>query len=222
MSGWFNSAWFGGGGGSARNSGPKSAIIKLREQKETLEKREAYLETQIHDQEDKAKKNVTANKNVALAALRKKKTLEGELERTQKQIATLETQISSIENANINYQTLEAMKEANKAMKDMNKKHNIDKIDNLLDELDEQMTNSNQIAERIGQIGETHNQIDESELLDELRDLEQEKLDEQMLSAGAPPVSVPNGVEKQKQTAKQIEEDDEEAELRKLQAEMAM
>ncbi|KAF3932060.1 hypothetical protein ABW20_dc0105077 [Dactylellina cionopaga] len=220
MSGWFSGSLFGGGGGSTRNAGPKSAILKLREQKETLEKKELYLETQIKELEDKARKNVTTNKNVAMVALKKKKQRESELDTTQKHIATLDTQISSIENANINYQTLEAMKEANKVMKDMNKKHNIDKIDDLLDNLEEQMTNSNQIAERIGQIGEQGNQVAEEDLLEEFQAMQQQALDDQMLGAHAPPLKEPSGPGKEKQPAQ--EEEDEEEELRKLQAEMTM
>ncbi|KAF3915044.1 hypothetical protein ABW21_db0202849 [Orbilia brochopaga] len=95
MSGWFNSAWF--GGGQSRSDGPKTAILKLREQKETLEKKETYLENQIQELDDKARKNVTTNKSVAKAALVKKKQREVELETTQKHIATLETQPEKID-----------------------------------------------------------------------------------------------------------------------------
>jgi charged multivesicular body protein 4 len=87
--------------------------------------------------------------------------------------------------------------------------------------------------------------IDESELDDELADLEQEQLDNQMLKTGTVPVSddvhrlpaVSNGESKSSTTSRVLtangllvkgkapvhaEEEDEEEELRKLQAEMAM
>lgn len=94
-------------------------------------------------------------------------------------------------------------------------------------------------------IGDT---VDEDELDAELEELQQEKLDEQMLDTGNVPVSdevhkmpaVANGESKTLPLnppflrgdqlmltkgvvkSKPVEEDDEEAELRKLQAEMAM
>lgn len=72
------------------------------------------------------------------------------------------------------------------------------------------------------------NQVDETELEDELEALQEEALAEEMLKSGTVPVrdeisrmpAAANGEIKGKQQA--IEEDDEEAELRKLQQEMAM
>ncbi|EPS39762.1 hypothetical protein H072_6437 [Dactylellina haptotyla CBS 200.50] len=236
MSGFLS--WFGGGGGSSNNTAAqtKTAIVKLREQRETLEKKEAHLENLAKHQEEIARKNVTTNKksmlstvspnmivvvaDVALDALKKKKEFESQLDKTRGQITTLDTQIMSIESANLNYQTLEAMKVAHKAMKDMNKKHDIDKMDELLDSLEDQMATSNQIGDRISQMGMA-NRVDEEELLEEFAELEQQAMDQQMLGAGAPPVSALNSADKNKQPAK-AEEEDEEEELRKLQAEMAM
>jgi charged multivesicular body protein 4 len=65
------------------------------------------------------------------------------------------------------------------------------------------------------------------ELEDELEALQQEKLDEELLQTGNVPVmddvhKLPTVANAEPSRAKQpIEEDDEEAELRKLQAEMA-
>jgi charged multivesicular body protein 4 len=88
------------------------------------------------------------------------------------------------------------------------------------------------------------NQVDEDELEDELEQMQQEQLDEQMTKTGTVPVSdtvhklpaAANGPRKYTNQArlafqglmtcivkgKAVEEDDEEEELRKLQAEMAM
>ncbi|KAL8953273.1 MAG: hypothetical protein Q9183_007340 [Haloplaca sp. 2 TL-2023] len=72
--------------------------------------------------------------------------------------------------------------------------------------------------------------IDEDELEADLAALEQEKLDEKMLDTGTVPVAdgltklpkAADGPLKGKSKAQAVEEDDEEEELRKLQAEMAM
>jgi charged multivesicular body protein 4 len=64
--------------------------------------------------------------------LRRKKQFEHALEQTQGQIMTLEREIYSIETANINKETLEAMKNASKAMKEIHGGLTIDKVDQTM------------------------------------------------------------------------------------------
>ena len=68
----------------------------------------------------------------AKAALQKKKHFEHALTQTQGQIMTLEREIYSIETANINKETLEAMKNASKAMKEIHGGLTIDKVDQTM------------------------------------------------------------------------------------------
>jgi len=180
------------------------------------------------EQEQVAKKNVSSNKQVARAALRRKKVHEKNLEQTTAQIAQIEQQIYSIEAANINQETLNAMKNAGNAMKQIHGGLTIDKVDQTMDELREQHALGEEIANAItnAPLGEP---IDEDELENELEGLEQERIDEEMLRTGTVPVSdvvnrlpsAANGELKGKAKV-QPEEEDEEAELAKLQAEMAM
>lgn len=65
----------------------------------------------------------------AKAALRRKKVHERSLEQTTAQIAQVEQQIYSIEAANINQETLNAMKNAGAAMKQIHGGLTIDKVD---------------------------------------------------------------------------------------------
>lgn len=158
------------------------------------------------------------------------------LDQTSAQIAQIEQQIYSIEAANINQETLNAMKNAGKAMKEIHGGMTIDQVDKTMDELREQQQLSEEITNAIqnAPIGEA---IDETELEGELEDLEQEMIDERMLKTGAVPVggdvlnapNVPNtkGELVADATLKLTcvvasKEEDEEEELRKLQAEMAM
>ena len=99
----------------------------------------------------------------------------------------VEQQIYSIEAANINQETLNAMKQAGKAMKDIHGNLTIDKVDATMDELREQHALGEEIATAIAgaPIGEA---IDEQDLEDELEGLEQEALDEKMLKTGPVPV----------------------------------
>lgn len=68
----------------------------------------------------------------AKAALRRKKVHEKNLEQTTAQITQLEQQINSIEAANINQETLNAMKAAGSAMAQIHGKMTIDKVDETM------------------------------------------------------------------------------------------
>jgi charged multivesicular body protein 4 len=220
--------WFGGAAAQKRKDTPKNAILGLRSQLDMLQKRERHLQTQIDEQDAVARKNVSTNKNAAKAALRRKKTHEHSLEQTVAQIGTLEQQINSIESANINKETLAAMNNANEAMKHIYKGLTVDKVDATMDELNEHNAMSDEIVNAITSrtLGDP---IDDEDLENELDELQQEQLDEQMLKTGSVPVSdavhklpTPASAEPVSNKKQAVEEDDEEAELRKLQAEMAM
>lgn len=219
--------WFGGGAQKKKDT-PKNAILGLRQQLDMLQKREKHLMTQMDEQDAIARKNVNTNKNAAKAALKRKKTHEHSLDQTIAQIGTLEQQINAIESANINRETLLAMQKAGKAMKDIHGGLTVEKVDQTMEDIREQNELSQEIVDAItgAQVGQV---VDEDDLEAELESMQQEQLDEQMLKTGTVPVAdsisrmpnVPNGAAKSSKAPVQ-EEDDEEAELRKLQAEMAM
>ncbi|KAK7220697.1 hypothetical protein V2G26_008700 [Clonostachys chloroleuca] len=219
--------WFGGAAAQKRKDAPKSAILDLRSQLDMLTKREKHLMTQIEEQEALARKNVTTNKTAAKAALRRKKNHESSLEQTISQIGTLEQQINSIESANINRETLAAMEKANGAMKEIYRNLTPEKVDQTMEDLREHNVMT---QEFVGLMANSGGQelIDEGELDEELELLQQEQLDEQILKTGNVPVS--DAVHKLPTVAntepvssrKQPVEDDAEAELEKLRAEMAM
>ncbi|CAI6100576.1 unnamed protein product [Clonostachys chloroleuca] len=219
--------WFGGAAAQKRKDAPKSAILDLRSQLDMLTKREKHLMTQIEEQEALARKNVTTNKTAAKAALRRKKNHESSLEQTISQIGTLEQQINSIESANINRETLAAMEKANGAMKEIYRNLTPEKVDQTMEDLREHNVMSQEIVAAMANSG-GQELIDEGELDEELELLQQEQLDEQILKTGNVPVS--DAVHKLPTVAKtepvssrkQPVEDDAEAELEKLRAEMAM
>lgn len=120
--------------------------------------------------------------------MRRKKELEHDLEQTSAQMMTLQRQVSSIETANINKETLEAMAAAGKAMSEIHGKTTIAKVDDIMENLREQEAIGAEIAEAITSGGQ-QSRVDEDELDEELAELQQEALDEQMLKTGAVPVS---------------------------------
>ncbi|OQN97019.1 Vacuolar-sorting protein SNF7 [Cryoendolithus antarcticus] len=224
-SGWgIGSLW--GGNAAKKKDTTKNAILGLRSTLDMLSKREKHLQNQMDEQDAIARKNVSTNKGLAKAALRRKKAHEQALEQTSAQMMTLEKEISSIESANINKETLDAMANASKAMKTIHGGLTVDTVDQVMEDLREQHAVGDEIAEALAQ-GATSNAIDEDELDEELAELQQEQLDEKMLKTGSVPISdqiqrvpnVPNAPIRGRAVA---EEEDEEEELRKLQAEMAM
>lgn len=133
------------------------------------------------------------------------------------------------------------MKNAGAAMKQIHGTLTIDKVDQTMDELREQHALGEEIANAItnAPIGEP---VDEADLEEELEGLEQEAMDERMLKTGPTPVtgeinrlpSVSTGPGKSLHITfatgtnssipvkQSTVEEDEEEELRKLQAEMAV
>ncbi|GAB7328781.1 hypothetical protein MBLNU13_g00676t1 [Cladosporium sp. NU13] len=222
MASWgFGSLW--GGNAAKKKDSTKNAILGLRSTLEMLSKREKHLQNQMDEQDAIARKNVSTNKGVAKAALRRKKAFEHQLEQTSAQMMTVEREIGSIESANINKETLDAMKNASNAIKQIHGGLTVDQVDQTMEDLREQHAVGEEIAEALTQGAGTMG-VDEDELDEELAELQQEQLDERMLKTGSVPVSdqinrMPSAPTKNTVSA---EEEDEEAELRKLQAEMAM
>jgi len=222
MASWgFGSLW--GGSAAKKKDSTKNAILGLRSTLEMLSKREKHLQNQMDEQDTIARKHVNSNKSLAKAALRRKKAFEHQLEQTSAQMMTVEREIGSIESANINKETLDAMRNASKAIQNIHGGLTVDQVDQTMEDLREQHAVGEEIAEALTQGAQTSG-VDEDELDEELAELQQEALDERMLKTGSVPVHdqiqrMPNAPTKNTPTA---EEEDEEAELRKLQAEMAM
>ncbi|KAI8905945.1 Snf7-domain-containing protein [Gorgonomyces haynaldii] len=202
----------------------KDAIIKLRESLEMLEKREKYLQTKIDAELKLAKQNATKNKRVALMALKRKKQYEETINKIMGSRMTLETQAMAIESANVNLETIQAMKAGADAMKQIHGSLDINKVDATMDDIREQMDLANEISDAISQPVNFGVDIDEDELNAELELLEQEELDEKLLDTGlnmAP--SVPTEVPAIAQPPRPVKQrEDLDDELAQLQASMQM
>lgn len=119
----------------------KDAIYKLRETLGMLEKRQTFLETKAENELKIAKANATKNRRgmylvmkkcflvqqkeltfytlVALMALKRKKAYEANIEKINGARMTIETQMMAIENANVNLETMGAMRAGAEAMKNI-------------------------------------------------------------------------------------------------------
>ncbi|KAG1267447.1 ESCRT-III subunit protein snf7 [Rhizopus azygosporus] len=200
----------------------KDAIYKLRETLDMLEKRQTFLETKAENELKIAKLNATKNRRVALMALKRKKAYESNIEKINGARMTIETQMMAIENANVNLETMSAMRAGAEAMKNIHGSMDIDKVDATMDDIRDQMDIANEISEAISRPVGVGDELDEEELLNELEELEQEELDAKMLETPSPVITAPNVPVHVPASRTNDIEDDEEAELKALQASMAM
>lgn len=204
----------------------RDAIVNTRQHLAVLDKKEENLQRKIDEELKKAKANAVNNKTAATAALRRKKVHEAELEKLYGQRMTLETQLNAIENANLNAETMSAMKQGAQALRDIHGNLTIDKVDSTMDQVREQMELTEEISQAISNPLNIGVDLDEDELKDELAELEQEELNDRLMGADRAPVHTP-AVTTGPSTvsagrSKPEEEDAEERELRELQAALAM
>lgn len=223
MSGWMS--YFTGKKDSRQTA--RDAIVNTRQHLAVLDKKEENLQRKIEEEMKKAKANAVNNKTAATAALRRKKLHEAELEKLYGQRMTLETQLNAIENANLNAETMAAMKQGAQALRDIHGNLTIDKVDATMDQVREQMELTNEISEAISNpLAAGGVDIDEDDLKNELAELEQEELNDRLMGADRVPIHTP-AVTAGPSTvsagrSKAEEEDAEERELRELQAALAM
>ncbi|EIN10916.1 Snf7-domain-containing protein [Punctularia strigosozonata HHB-11173 SS5] len=202
----------------------RDAIVTLRQQLQMLEKKEEYLQKKINEEVAKAKANATTNKTAATNALRRKKVHEQEMDRLQGTRMQLEMQVNTLESANMNAETMAALKKGADALKHIHGNMTLDKVDATMSSIQEQTQVANEISEAISNpMYGAGDQIDEDELKAELAELEQEELNDRLMGADHVPIHAPAGPSKvQSSSARVAEEDDEEAQLKALQAELAM
>ncbi|KAG6919392.1 hypothetical protein DXG01_006275 [Tephrocybe rancida] len=198
----------------------RDAIVTLRQQLQMIEKKEDHLQKKIDEELKKAKANAVSNKSIAVAALKRKKANETELDRLAGTRLQLEMQVNTLESANLNAETMAAMKKASDALKVIHGNLDIDKVDQTMALVNEQRDLANEIAQSLSNPVYT-DLIDEDELTKELEALGEEQLNERLTDRA--PVHIPDGVrvEGSRQPAA-VEEDDEDAQLRELQAALAM
>jgi len=201
----------------------RDAIVTLRQQLQMIEKKEEYLQKKIDEDVKKAKANAVSNKAVATAALRRKKASEAELDRMAGTRLQLEMQVNTLESANLNAETMAAMKKASEALSHIHGNLTIDKVDATMNKVNEQRELANDIADLISTPYGNVDGIDEDELKAELDQLEQDELNDRLMGADRAPIHTPAGpsrIEESRQPT--AVEDDEEAQLKELQAALAM
>ncbi|RUP43055.1 Snf7 family [Jimgerdemannia flammicorona] len=200
----------------------KDSIIKLRETLQMLEKRQAFLETKAENEYKIAKLNATKNKRVALMALKRKKAFDQQIEKISGARMTMETQVMAIETTNVNLEAMNAMKAGADAMKQIHGTMDINKVDQTMDEIRDQMDIANDISDAISKPVGFGEELDEDELAAELEELEQQELDAKILDTPSPALYTPNVPNVPNHEPVRALEEEDEVELAKLQASMAL
>ncbi|KIK65319.1 hypothetical protein GYMLUDRAFT_159179 [Collybiopsis luxurians FD-317 M1] len=210
-------SWFGARRDPKQSA--RDAIVGLRQQLQMIEKKEEYLQKKIDEELKKAKANAVTNKAVATAALKRKKANEAELDRLAGTRLQLEMQVNTLESANLNAETMAAMKKGADVLKLIHGNMTVDQVDATMNEVIAQREVAQEIADIISNPVNA-DAVDDEELLQELNDLEQEQLDERLRGAEHVPLHQPQAAAREPGT--QPVALDEEEELRQLQASMAM
>merc|ERR1711997_742630 len=139
-----------------------------------------FLEKKLDQEMATAKKNAKTNKRVALAALKRKKRYEQQLQQIDGTLTTIEQQRNVLENANTNTEVLKNMGEASKALKAAHKNMDVDQVHDMMDNIAEQQDVAKEISEAISNPVAFGQEYDDDELEAELNDLEEEgELEEQ-------------------------------------------
>jgi len=202
----------------------RDAIVELRQQLQMLEKKDEYLERKIEEETRKAKANAATNKGVATAALRRRKMLETDRDRLNGTRFQLEQQVTTLESANLNAETMKAMKSASDALKVIHGTLTPTKVEATMDSINEQRELAEEISTLISNpMGAVD--VDEDELKEELAELEREELDERLMGAERVPIHTPSGPAKvtAEPSRHQTEDEaEEERQLKELQAQLAM
>jgi len=203
----------------------RDAIVGLRQQLQMIEKKEEYLQKKIDEEVKKAKANVVSNKAAATAALKRKKMTEQELDRLAGSRLQLEMQVNTLESANLNATTMAAMKKASDALKVIHGNLTIDKVDATMNAMNEQRELATEIADSLANPLNAGIEIDEDDLAAELEELQESELNSRLNEADHVPVHLPPGSIRAPVTETRTPlavEDDEEAQLKELQAALAM
>lgn len=180
-------------GGSAPKQPIPSAnqgLEQLEEKADMMRKRIAHIQNQIEEQEKIARQYATTNKSRALAALKKKKTLEENMTKAEGTLQNIENQKDILENASSNAAVLKTMADTAKIVKKQHEDLDINKVEDIVDEMREGKETAEEIANILSQT--TGKQHDEDELLRELESMQQEQLDAKLLQTDKDTAALPD------------------------------
>lgn len=211
------------------------AVLQLKQQRDKIRIYQRKTGDELEKNQDLALKLFQKGmKERALIVLRRKKYMEEILNRTEKQLETLEQLVNDIEYTQIEVSVVEGLKVGTEALKQLNSLMNIDDIQQMMQDSDEAAEKQKEISAILQRTTERY---DEDELLKELDSYlpkpqevhmeikEKDKIDEDLKQEAHPeeeadereevstlidnlpeaPVQLPQEPTKQKQETRQLE-----------------
>ncbi|KAF3353584.1 hypothetical protein VdG1_08251 [Verticillium dahliae VDG1] len=223
MASWMS--WWGGGSNQKQKQAKvKETVLAMKSHVDMLQKKETHLQQQIDQLEADAKAVVGKNRNEALRILKRKNLKQKEYDQTYAARMAMETQQSALDMANLNQEQYRQTTAINEAMKQIGAGISVEKVDDMMESIREQSAMNDEISQAMAAPA---GQLEDEDLEAELEALQEAQLDEAMLNTGSVPVSakikdLPSAANGELKGKAVPQESEEEAELRKLQAEMAM
>jgi len=145
-------------------------LATMRETAKNIDKREKFLSIRAQAQLDEAKAKVKAgDKNGAMTAMIRKKMFDKEVFKLIQMKANLESQMLSIESANVTLDAKNGMQVGLTAQKALNEQINLDDLAELHEEINEQLNNVDEAGNILGSQYDSQDVYDEDELLNELK-----------------------------------------------------
>ncbi|XP_003387668.1 PREDICTED: charged multivesicular body protein 6-A-like [Amphimedon queenslandica] len=148
----------GGGGGSEPPAGPSRvseqdrAILQLKRQRDELNKYQKRINTQIEREKGVAKKLIQdGKKDRAKLLLKKKRYLEGLLDKTDTQIDNLMQMVETLEYTQIEMKVVEGLKQGNECLQEMHKIMSLEDVEKIMDETQDAIAYQQEIDELLGQ-----------------------------------------------------------------------
>lgn len=179
----------GGRGGAAaprpvQTSAAAGAAQDLGKKMKLLEKREQHLQKQVTALTAQARaRKKKGDKKGALFCLKKRKMLQGQVEKLQNARLNLETMQLTIGSANMNREILAGMQTGASALNQIHNDMNVEDVEDIRDAMEEQMDVANEISDAIANpIGGA---LDDDDVLDELAEIEAEEEAERAAAAAA-------------------------------------
>ncbi|KPM11925.1 charged multivesicular body protein 6-like protein [Sarcoptes scabiei] len=165
------------------------AVLQIKQQRDKVRKYQKRLTVQIQNEVEIIKKlSQQGNKQKALLLLKKKKFTEKMLEKTDRELMTIENLIMDIEYKNVEQNVLKGIEVGNEALKQLNSLFSIDKIEALLEETEEGIQKQKEINELITGVKEIDEiAMDDDELNEELENI----LDDQTIELPEVPSEQP-------------------------------
>ena len=216
------------------------ATMQLKQNLDTLEKRQQLLYKRIDQQVAEAKRKSKAkDKKGALFCLKRKKMYEKEVAKIDGARLNIEQQVIALESSMTSVAVVDSMKVGRDTLNSIHKTVTVEDTDELMDDINEELAAADEISNAVSQpIG--GDMFDEDDLMTELDDLEGLMMEEDMMNV--PSISsvttgtgIASGATKATNATATpslnlpsapsvpiaVTETDEEAELRALEAEFA-